>query len=233
MHSVLFDHHLERDDGTSQCRVIQECFDAHAQRCESQFSPHQMTFMRIMCISSALHGAESTISSQRTRGLMQLLFLRLWPMTPQEKDVTLGVNNAMLCHGLRTRLSIIARVAVHTSIMELVAWLGFIVYAHTILSNSAVTGVWDGLYDEMLQKSAKPWNVSRGQDPRIISDMIHLMSDNLLACLAFCSIFPVPVSASLIMLLPMTLWIQVCACVCFLRRSLILTCLRRVIDAFL
>jgi hypothetical protein len=216
MHSVLFDHHLERVDGTSQCRVIQECFDAHAQRCEAQFSSHQMTFMRIMCISSALHGASSTISSQRTRGLMQLLFLRLWPMTPQEKEVALSVNKAMLCHRLQARLSIFARVAVHTSIMELVAWLGLIVYAHTILSNSAVTGVATGLYDEMLQKSSKPWNVSRGQDPRFIADMIHLMSDNLLACLAFCSLFPVPVSASLILLLPVTLWIQVCICICLL-----------------
>ncbi len=229
MHSVLFDHHLEREDSTSQCRVIQECFDAHAQRCEAQFSSHQMTFMRIMCISSALHGAGSTISSQRTRGLMQLLFLRLWPMTPREKEVALSVKKTMQCHGLHVRLSILARVAVHTSIMELVAWLGLIVYAHTILSNSAVTGVFTGFYDEMLQKSSNPWNVSRGQDPRFVGDMIHLMSDNLLACLAFCSIFPVPVSASLILLLPVTLWIQVCvqpARVSSVCRSLIVTSLR-------
>jgi hypothetical protein len=53
------------------------------------------------------------------------------------------------------------------------------------------------------------WDVSRGADPRFIKDLLYLMSDALLACLAVCSMFPVPVSASLILLLPVTLVIQV------------------------
>ena len=53
------------------------------------------------------------------------------------------------------------------------------------------------------------WNFSQGQDPRFINEILYLMSDALLACLAFCSLFPVPVSASLILLLPVTLIIQV------------------------
>ncbi len=211
MHSVLFDDHLEREDGSSQCQVIQECFDAHARRCAFQFSSQQMTFMRIMCISSSLHGAESTISSKRTRGLMQLLLFRSLSMTPHEKEVVFSVNTAISCYDLRTRLSVISRVAVHTSIMELVAWLGLIVYSHTLLFDFAVTGTWTGLYNEMVTKAgAQPWNLSRGQDPRFISDMIHLMSDNLLACLAFVSLFPIPVSSSLILLPPVTLVTEVC-----------------------
>jgi hypothetical protein len=63
------------------------------------------------------------------------------------------------------------------------------------------------------------WNVSRGTDPRFLKDLLYLMSDALLACLAFCSMFPVPVSASLILLLPVTLVIQVRNPVCNLNAN--------------
>ena len=79
-----------------------------------------------------------------------------------------------------------------------------------MLSNGAVTATWSGVYDEMLRMSNfSSWNVSRGQDPRYINDLLFLMSDALLSCLAFCSMFPIPVSASFVLLLPVTLIIQV------------------------
>jgi hypothetical protein len=210
MHSVLFDHHLEQEGVTSRCDAIQDCFATHAQRCESEFTSHQMSFMRIVCLSSALHGAESTISSARTRGLMQLLFMRLWPMSVQEKEVALRVKQVVSGLCLRARLSVFMRVAAHTSIMELATWMAFLLYLHTVLSDGAVTSTWIGVYDEMLRLSNfSSWNVSQGQDPRYTNDLLFLMSDLLLACLAFCSLFPLPVSACLLLLLPVTLTIQV------------------------
>ena len=146
MHSVLFDHHLEREGFGSQCEAVEECFDTHAQRCEAEFSLHQMAFMRITCLSSVLHGAASTISSARTRGIMQLLFLRLWPMSSLEKEVALHVNGALLRLGLRARLGILIRVAVNTSIMELTSWLGFLLYVHTVMSDGVVSSTWIGVY---------------------------------------------------------------------------------------
>jgi hypothetical protein len=210
MHSVLFDHHLERVGGGPQCRVIQECFDAHVQRCHGQFTAKQVGFMRVLCLSSALHASESTISSARTRGLLMLLFMRLWPLRQPEKEVILNVKQTLSHFGLRDRLYIYAKVAVNTSIMELAAWLGLLLYAHTMLVNGAVTATWSGVYDEMLRMSKfSSWNVSRGQDPRYLNDLIFLMSHALLSCLALCSMFPVPFSASFILLLPVTLIVQV------------------------
>ena len=146
MHSVLFDHHLEREGLSSQCEAVEECFDTHAQRCEAEFSLHQMAFMRIMCLSSVLHGAASTISSARTRGIMQLLFLRLWPMSSLEKEVALHVSGALLRLGLRARFDIFMRVAVNTSISDIVSWLGFLLYAHTMMSDGAISSTWIGMY---------------------------------------------------------------------------------------
>jgi hypothetical protein len=110
LHSVLFDHHLERDGDHSQCRNILECFDAHAQRCQSRFSPRAMAFMRVMCISSCPHGNESTISSARTRGLMMLLFLRFWPATSLEKEVILNVSKSLSQFRLLDRFFVYVRV---------------------------------------------------------------------------------------------------------------------------
>jgi hypothetical protein len=213
MHSVLFDHHLEQDSDASQCRAIQECFDYHAQHCESQFTPRQMAFMRIMCLSSLLHGAESSIASARTRGLMQLLFMRLWPMSAHQKEVVLSVKRAISRFRLRDRLSIYLRVAVNTSTMELTAFVCLVVYAHTVLSDGAVVSSWNGVYDEMLKVSyvnVTSWDVSRGQDPRYLNDLIYLMSDLLISCLCLTAVFPVPICASLILLLPIAVIIQVC-----------------------
>ena len=169
-----------------------------------------MIFMRIMCLSSALHGSESTISSARTRGLMQILFVRLWPLSSQEKEVALHVKCVVSHLCLRARLAVYMQLAVNTSIMELAAWLGFLLYLHAMLSNGAVTNTWIGAYDEMLRFSNYSfWDNSRGQDPRYLNDLIYVMSDSLLACLAFCSLFPISVSASLILLLPVVLLIQV------------------------
>jgi hypothetical protein len=210
MHSVLFDHLLERDGVDSQCGLIQECFDSHSKRCALQFNPVQITFMRIMCLSSLLHGAESTIVSPRTRGLMNLLFFRLWPMSAKEKEVALHVTKAISCHDIQTRLRIYMRLAAATSIMELSAWLGVLIFAHAVFADNAVTASWNGVYDEMLSRSNfSSWNVSRGQDPRYINDLVQLMTDMLLAYLAFCSMFPVPISASLILLVPVTFCVQV------------------------
>ena len=108
MHSVLFDHYLEREVFGSQCEALQEYFNTHAQHCKSEglvFTQQQKTFMKIMCLSSVLHGNESTISSLRTRGLMQLLFVRLWPMSNREKDVALHVQRVVSSIGLRARLA--------------------------------------------------------------------------------------------------------------------------------
>ena len=210
MHSVLFDHYLEREGVGSQCAAIQACFDTHEQRCESEFTFHQRTFMRIMCIASALHGPDSTISSARTRGLMQLMFMRLWPTSAQEKEVALHVKRVIARLGVRARLSIFMRVAVNTSIIELAAWTGLLLYVHTMLSDGAVTYSWTGVYEEMLfSANFSSWNNFRGQDPRYLKDLIYLMSDAMLANLAFCSLFPISVGASLILLLPMMLVIQV------------------------
>ena len=128
MHSVLFDHYLERVSFGPQCRVIQECYDAHAQRCRGQFSKKQEGFMLVLCLSSALHARENTISSPRTRGLMMLLFLRLWPSSQQEKEVILSVNKTLSHFRLKDRLCIYAQVAVNTCIMELAAWMGLLLY---------------------------------------------------------------------------------------------------------
>ena len=186
-----------------------------------------MAFMRIMCLSSALHGAESTISSARTRGLMQLLFLRLRPMSAHEAEVALRVWGAMSGLGVRDRLSIFMRVAAHTSIMELAAWMALLIFAHTVLSDGAVTSTWIGVYDEMLRYSNfTSWNVSQGQDPRYTVDLLYLMSNLILACLAFCSLFPIPVSACVLLLLPVTLMIQVRCLPCALHLDDTLTCCR-------
>lgn len=210
MHSVLFDHLLERDGVDSQCGVMQECFDGHSRRCASQFAPDQITFMRIICLSSLLHGTESTMSSSRTRGLMNLLFFRLWSMSSKEKEVVLHVTKAISCHNLQTRLRIYLRLAAGTSIMEITVWLGVLIFAHTAFADNAVTASWNGVYDEMLGRSNfSSWNVSRGQDPRYLNDLVQLMTDMLLAYLAFCSMFPVPISASLILLVPVTICVQV------------------------
>ena len=158
MHSVLFDHHLEQDTDVSQCRVIQKCFDYHSQHCESQFTPLQIAFMRIMCLSSLLHGSKSSISSTRTRGLMQLLFMRLWPMSAHQKEVVLNVRRAILSFRLRDRLLIYMRLAANTSTMELTAVMSLIVYAHTVLSDGAVVSNWNGVYSGY-------FDFSRGQDP--------------------------------------------------------------------
>jgi hypothetical protein len=212
MHSVLFDHYLEQESVGSQCEAIQKCFDTHFKRRVSEFTSLQKAFMQIMCLSSALHGAASSISSARTRGLMQLLFLRLWPMSAQEKEVALHAKRVVSGLGMRARLAVFRRVAVNTSIMEFAAWMGLLLYLHTVLSGGAVTYSWIGAYDEMLRFSNfTSWNNSRGQDPRYLKDLLHLMSDVLLACLALCSLFPIPVSASLILQLPATLIIQVLA----------------------
>jgi hypothetical protein len=215
MHSVLFDQLLERDGNELLCDAIQECFDTHAQRCQSQFSSRQLIFMNVMCLSSALHGSQSTIASARTRGLTQLLFLRLWPMSAHENAVVVNVKNAMSELGLKARLSVYMRVAANTSIMELVAWMGLLLYAHTVLSNGAVVSTWNGAYVEMLSVSNfTVWNVSRGQDPRYTVDLLYLMHNMLLVSLACCSIFPVPISASLIVLAPVMVIIQVRFCYC-------------------
>jgi hypothetical protein len=230
MHSVLFDHHLERDGDELLCDAIQVCFDTHAQRCQSQFSSRQLAFMNVMCLSSALHGSHSTIASARTRGLTQLLFLRLWPMSAHENAVVVNVKNAMSELGLKARLSVYMRVAANTSIMELVAWAGLVLYAHTVLSNGAVVSTWNGAYDEMLRVSNfTTWNVSRGQDPRYTVDLLYLMSNMLLVSLACCSVFPVPISASLIVLAPVMVIIQVrfwCCFVCCCTNSRALHCSR-------
>ncbi len=214
MHTVLFDHHLEQEAIGSQCGAIEEIFDTHAQHCESKFSSRQLDFMRIVCLSSALHGPESTISSARTRGIMQLLFMRLWPMSTQEKEVALRVKRLVSGLCLRAKLAVFMRVAVNTSIMELVAWMAFLLYLHTLMSDGAVTNTWIGAYDEMLRLSNSSWDNSRGQDPRYLKDLIYLMSDMLIVCLAVCSLFPIPVSSALVLLLPATLILQVCSVFC-------------------
>jgi hypothetical protein len=84
------------------------------------------------------------------------------------------------------------------------------VYAHTVLSDGAVVSTWNGVYDEMLKFSNTTWDVSRGQDPRYLGDLIALMSDVLLSSLCFTAVFPVPICASLILLLPIAVIIQVC-----------------------
>jgi CheY-like chemotaxis protein len=216
VHSVLFDLYLERDNNGSQCRAILECFDTHAQRCESQtFTSRQRAFMKIVCLSSVLHGSKSSISSFRTRGLMQLMFLRLWPMSGLEQEVVAHVNGELSGLQLQTRFFVCLRILANTSIMELASWMGLILYAHTVISDGAVTSNWNGVYSEMLRGSKfTSWNVSHGQDPRYTKDLIYLMSDSLLACLGFCAIFPVPISASLILLLPVALVVQVCWLCC-------------------
>jgi hypothetical protein len=161
-----------------------------------------------MCLSSVLHGAESSISSARTRGLMQLMLVRLWPLSALQKEVVLSVKKALSRFPLRSRLAIYLRVVVNTSIMELTAYVCLAVYAHTILSDGAVTANWNGVYGEPLGYML--WDVSRGQDPRYLNDLIYLMSDCLLASLCFTAVFPVPISASLILLLPIAVIIQVC-----------------------
>ncbi len=93
-----------------------------------------------------------------------LMFLRMWPASTQENEVILNVRKSMLSFGLRDRVLIYARVTANTSIMELAAWIGLMIYAHTILSDGAVTATWNGVYDEMLRYSNfSSWNVSRGQ----------------------------------------------------------------------
>jgi len=207
MHSVLFDGLLQQDSDTSPCRAIQGSFDYHIQH--SQFTPTQKAFMRVMCLSSLLHGAESSISSARTCGLMQLMFMRLFPMSAHQKEVVLNVRRAVSRFRLRDRLSIFLRVLVNTSVMELASFVCLGVYTHTVLSD--VVSNWNGVYDEMLAKSnvSSSWVVSRGQDPRYFNDAIYLMSDLLIASLCFTAVFPVPVLASLILLLPVAVIIQV------------------------
>jgi hypothetical protein len=162
--------------------------------------------MKMMCLSSLLHGTESSISSTRTRGLMQLLFMRLWPMSAHQKEVVLNVSRAISRFQLRDRLFIYMRVAANTSSMELTALMSLVVYAHTILSDGAVVSNWNGVYSG----DTRDWNFSRGQDPRYISDIIYLMSDCLLASLCLTAVFPFPVLASLIVMLPIAAIVQVC-----------------------
>jgi hypothetical protein len=139
-----------------------------------------------------------------------LLFLRCWPATCLEKDVILNVNKSLSQFPLPDRFFVYMRVAISTSITELAAWTGLMIYAHTILSNSAVTGTWNGTYDRRMRLSNfSEWNVSRGQDPRYLNDLLFFMSDSLVACLAMCSMFPVPLSAFLILLLPVAIVVQV------------------------
>ena len=166
--------------------------------------------MRVICLSSVLHGATSSIASARTRGILQLAILPLWPLSALQKEVVLSVRTAIAPFGLRYRLAIFLRAAVHTSFMEMTAFVCLAVYAHSVFSDGAVVSMWNGVYDEMLSMSNfSSWDVSRGQDPRYISEVIFLMSDILLASLCFTAVFPVPVGASLILLLPMAATIQV------------------------
>ena len=159
---------------------------------------------------------------------MQLLFMRLWPMSGQEKEVALHVKRVVSHLGVRSKISVFMHVAVNTSIMELAAWMGFLWYLHTLLSDGAVIGSWIGTYDEMLLhfSNNSSWDNSRGQDPRYLKDLIYLMSDALLAALTICSMFPTPISASLVLLLPATLLIQACClfalCMCPLNPFFIL-----------
>jgi hypothetical protein len=209
MHSVLFDGLLQQDSDMSPCRAIQGSFDYHSQF--SQFTPTQKAFTRVMCLSSLLHGTESSISSARTCGLMQLMFMRLFPLSAHQKEVVLNVERAVSRFRLRDRLSIFLRVVVNTSVMELASFVCLSVYAHTVFSDGAVVSNWNGVYDEMLATSnvSSSWVVSRGQDPRYFNDAIYLMSDMLIASLCFTAVFPVPILASLILLLPIAIIIQV------------------------
>ena len=209
MHSVLFDGLLQQDSDMSPCRAIQGSFDYHSQF--SQFTPTQKAFTRVMCLSSLLHGTESSISSARTCGLMQLMFMRLFPLSAHQKEVVLNVERAVSRFRLRDRLSIFLRVVVNTSVMELASFVCLVVYAHTVFSDGAVVSNWNGAYEEMLATSnvSSSWEVSRGQDPRYFNDAIYLMSDMLIASLCFTAVFPVPILASLILLLPIAIIIQV------------------------
>ena len=100
---------------------------------------------------------------------------------------------------------------VNTSVMELASFACLVVYAHTVLSDGAVVSNVNGVYDEMLATSnvSSSWVVSRGQDPRYLSDLIYLICDLLMASLCFTAVFPVPMLASLILLLPIAAIIQV------------------------
>ena len=142
---------------------------------------------------------------------MQLMFMRLFPMSAHQKEVVLNVRRAVSRFRLRDRLSIFLRVIVNTSVMELASFVCLVVYAHTVLSDGAITSNWNGVYDEMLATSnvSSSWVVSRGQDPRYLNDAIYLMSDLLIASLCFTAVFPVPILASLILLLPIAVIIQV------------------------
>jgi hypothetical protein len=95
--------------------------------------------------------------------------------------------------------------------MELASFVCLGVYTHTVFSDGAVVSNWNGAYDEMLATSnvSSSWDVSRGQDPRYFNDAIYLMSDMLIASLCFTAVFPVPILASLILLLPIAIIIQV------------------------
>ena len=145
---------------------------------------------------------------------MQLMFIRLFPMSSHQKEVVLNVTRAVSRFRLRDRLSIFLRVMVNTSVMELASFACLVVYAHTVLSDGAVVSNVNGVYDEMLATSnitnvSSSWVVSRGQDPRYLSDLIYLNCDLLLASLCFTAVFPVPILASLILLLPIAVIIQV------------------------
>jgi hypothetical protein len=142
---------------------------------------------------------------------MQLMFMRLFPMSAHQKEVVHNARRAVLRFRLRDRLSIFLRVVVNTSVMELASFVCLSVYAHTVLSDGAVVFNWNGVYAEMLATSnvSSSWDVSRGQDPRYFNDAINFMCNMLIASLCFTAVFPVPILASLVLLLPVAAIIQV------------------------
>jgi len=212
MHSVLFNQMLEQDKSLNG---IEKCFKymsdvVEQQREGEKFTQQQMIFLRIMCLSSVLHGSSSTVSSMRTRGLMQLMFAPYWSMSDIQRDAVRRSKEIISDLPLKAKMLTYLRITAHTACMELAVVVTIVIYWHTVLSDGAVTSNWNGVYDEMLRTSnSTTWNVSRGQDPRIISDLIYLMTDVLLASLSLAAVCPVPISALLILLLPITIVIQV------------------------
>ena len=192
---------------------IEKCFkykkDAVEQGERGKFTEQQMKFLHIMCVSSVLHGTSSTISSMRTRGLVQLLFMPYWSMSDVQRDAVRSAKQIISTLPLKAKICTYLRIAANTCCMELAVVVCIVTYWHTVLSDGAVTSNWNGVYDEMLHATNGTWDVSRGQDPRHLIDLIFLITDVLLASLSLAAVCPVPISSMLSILAPITIMIQV------------------------
>ena len=213
---MLFNQMLEQDrslNGIEKCFKYMKDAVEQGERGKSllrgKFTEQQMKFLHIMCVSSVLHGTSSTISSMRTRGLVQLLFMPYWSMSDVQRDAVRSAKQIISTLPLTAKISTYLRIAANTCCMELAVVVCIVTYWHTVLSDGAVTSNWNGVYDEMLRATNGTWDVSRGQDPRHLNDLIFLITDVLLASLSLAAVCPVPISSMLSILAPITIMIQV------------------------